>query len=460
VAQPQGGGTGGGGTGGGGGTTIDAGESDAGAPDAGESDAGVADAGTSSDAGAPVWVLDTGLTANELGVLVNELDPISVLVADRYITARNIPARNVVRLSFDAGTGTTMPSAVFAGLKQQADAIALDAGLQAWAITWTRPYRVDCMSIGTAFAVGFDAGFCTSMSPCSTTSTLPTYDDEGVRDGGRSPHRPFDSFGVRPTMMLPTGTDAGATLDLIARGVSADGTSPRGSGWFYRTTDTARSVRWPEFRKITLPQWTPDGGLDLTYVDTTDGGAQVLSNATDVLFYFQGLANVGSIATNTYRPGAVADHLTSFGGQVPTSGQMSVMSWIEAGATASYGTVVEPCNYTSKFPNTTVLLSHYYRGEPIIEAYWKSVSMPGEGLFVGEPLATPWKPSSTWDAATQTLTLTTTQLKPNLRYGIESAPTQTGPWTRMQTGLTTSRHGPNTLTVRPATAAFYRLIRE
>lgn len=405
-----------------------------------------------------MWLLDTGLTANELGVLVNELDPISVLVADRYVTARNIPARNVVRLSFDAGTGTTMPSAVFAGLKQQADAIALDAGLQAWAITWTRPYRVDCMSIGTAFAFGFDAGFCST--PCNTTTPLPTYDDEGGRDGGRSPHRPFDSFGVRPTMMLPTGTDAGATLDLIARGVAADGTAPRGSGWFYRTTDTARSVRWPEFRNITLPQWTPDGGLDLTYVDATDGGAQVLSNATDVLFYFQGLANVGSIATNMYRPGAVADHLTSFGGQVPTSGQMSVMRWLEAGATASYGTVVEPCNYTSKFPNTTVLLSHYYRGEPIIEAYWKSVSMPGEGLFVGEPLATPWKPSWTWDAATQTLTLTTTQLKPGLRYGIESAPSSTGPWTRVQTGLTTTRHGPNTLTVRPASAAFYRLIRE
>lgn len=447
------------GTGGGaGGTGGGLGGGDDGGTGGGGGGGGSADAGTGGDAGAPVWLLDTGLTANELGVLVNELDPQSVLVADRYVAARGIPARNVVRLFFDAGTATTLPSAVFAPLKAQADAVALDAGLQAWAITWTRPYRVDCMSIGTAFAVGFDAGFCST--PCRATAALPTFDDEGGRDGGRSAHRPFDSFGVRPTMMLATGADAGTAFDVIARGVAADGTNPRGSGWFFRTTDAARSVRWSEFRNVTLPQWTPDGGLDLTYVDAMDGGAQVLSQATDVLFYFQGLASVASIGTNTYRPGAVADHLTSYGGQVPTSGQMSVLRWLEAGATASYGTVVEPCNYTTKFPNTTVLLSHYYRGEPIIEAYWKSVSMPGEGLFVGEPLARPWTPSWTWDAATRTLTLTTTQFKPGLRYGVEAAPSSAGPWTRVQSGLATARHGPTTLTVQPATQAFYRLVRE
>jgi hypothetical protein len=27
----------------------------------------------------------------------------------------------------------------------------------------------------------------------------------------------------------------------------------------------------------------------------------------------------------------------------------------------------------------------------LIEAYWKSVQMPGQGLFVGEPLAAPYR---------------------------------------------------------------------
>ena len=413
--------------------------------------------GGTPDAGAPTWVLEPTLGAAELGVLVNVNDAKSVLIADRYVQARGIPARNVVHLAFDAGT--VLSAAAFAPLKQAADAVALDAGLQAWAITWTTPYRVDCMSIGTAFAAGFDAGFCST--PCTATTTLRTYDDEGQPDAGRSAHRPFDSFGVRPTMMLATGPDAGTALDLIARGVAADGTNPRGTGYFYRTADVNRSVRWSEFLYSTLPQWANDGGLDLTYVDvSSDGGVSALANTTGVLFYFQGLASVPNLTTLAYRPGAVADHLTSYGGQVPTSGQMSILRWIEAGATASYGTVVEPCNYTQKFPNTTVLLSHYYRGESIIEAYWKSVQMPGEGLFIGEPLARPWQPDTTWDGATRTATLHTTAMKPGFKYSVEAAPGPAGPWTRVLQGLTVSRHDRATVTVQPATAAFYRLVRE
>ena len=36
-------------------------------------------------------------------------------------------------------------------------------------------------------------------------------------------------------------------------------------------------------------------------------------------------------------------------------------------------------------------MKHYLNGETLIEAYWKSVKMPGQGLFVGEPLASPYK---------------------------------------------------------------------
>ena len=61
-----------------------------------------------------------------------------------------------------------------------------------------------------------------------------------------------------------------------------------------------------------------------------------------------------------------------------------------SGATASFGNVTEPCNIAQKFPNIKVLLRHYLQGDSILEAYWKSVAMPGQGLFVGEPLARPY----------------------------------------------------------------------
>jgi uncharacterized protein (TIGR03790 family) len=112
------------------------------------------------------------------------------------------------------------------------------------------------------------------------------------------------------------------------------------------------------------------------------------------MFYFTGAPRVAGIALEHFLPGAVADHLTSFGGMLTDSPQMSSLEWLEAGATGSYGTVVEPCNLPAKFPNVPVLLAHYLGGETLIEAYWKSVLMPGQGLFIGEPLAAPFaKPS-------------------------------------------------------------------
>jgi uncharacterized protein (TIGR03790 family) len=73
---------------------------------------------------------------------------------------------------------------------------------------------------------------------------------------------------------------------------------------------------------------------------------------------------------------------------------MSVLRWLEAGATASYGTVAEPCNFTTKFPQPALAIARYTRGETVLEAYWKSVAMPGQGVFVGEPLAAPFRAST------------------------------------------------------------------
>ena len=88
---------------------------------------------------------------------------------------------------------------------------------------------------------------------------------------------------------------------------------------------------------------------------------------------------------------ALADHLTSAGGDLLGKGQMSSLRWLEAGAIASYGTVSEPCNHWQKFPNPAVLLKHYLLGASAIEAYWKSVAWPVQGVFIGEPLASPYR---------------------------------------------------------------------
>jgi uncharacterized protein (TIGR03790 family) len=171
---------------------------------------------------------------------------------------------------------------------------------------------------------------------------------------------------------------------LIDRGVQSDGTLPRGTAYLVVSDDRARDVRATEYDNLGAAQRQK---INIEILHAPD-----VRDRADVMFYFIGAPTVREVASNRFLPGAVADHLTSFGGMLTTeSGQMSSLRWLDAGAPGSYGTVVEPCNFLGKFPNVTVLINHYLAGETLIEAYWKSVAMPGQGLFIGEPLAAPFR---------------------------------------------------------------------
>ena len=194
----------------------------------------------------------------------------------------------------------------------------------------------------------------------------------------RSPHTDFK---LRPTMAL-AGTDFQQVRALIDRGVASDDTHPDGTGYLVNTSDGARTVRAQTFN-ATVRALRP--AINLERVD-----ADYIENRPDVMFYFTGLVSVPKIATNRFRPGAVADHLTSTGGRLTDSRQMSALRWLEAGAAGSYGTVVEPCNIPAKFSHPSILIAAYVDGATLVEAYWKSVQMPGQGIFIGEPLARPY----------------------------------------------------------------------
>jgi hypothetical protein len=131
------------------------------------------------------------------------------------------------------------------------------------------------------------------------------------------------------------------------------------------------------------------------------------------------------------------------------------VAWLEAGVTASYGTVVEPCNYTQKFPDTRVVLPFYFRGGTVIEAYWKSVSWPGEGLFVGEPLARPWGSTVTFEGGM--LTIRTTALVPGKTYALGAAEDAAGPYTPVIEDITVPHLQITEIVLEDATAPFYEL---
>jgi len=360
-------------------------------------------------ADAPLVVLPRqALIAEQVAVVVNDLDPTSIRIGRYYAAKRGIPSEHVIHIRFAPGQ-TSLDPQQFDALYAEVEAKTPDA-VQAYALTWTIPYRVGCMSVTTAFAAGYDEAFC--ASGCKPTRPSPYFASDS--------EQPQTDFGWRPTMAL-AGADFSAVKALIDRGLAADDTRPSGTGYLVNTSDKARSVRATGFARAVEML---SNAVQLQRID-----ADAIEHKPDVLFYFTGLVQVPKIDTNHYLPGAVADHLTSTGGQLIGSRQMSSLRWLEAGATGSYGTVVEPCNLLPKFPDPTVMMAAYVSGATLIEAYWKSVRMPGQGIFIGEPLARPFG-GYTLHAQAGRWILTTHALRPG-EYELQAADDPLGPYQRV-----------------------------
>jgi len=380
----------------------------------------------------------TAILPHEVAVVMDENRPFSVEIGEYYALERGIPAANRVYVAIPPptqGAGEVIGTDEYLALKAEIDAaLANRPDIQALVLAWKFPYTVDgftsitsALGLGGAFVNAW--GDCDELTPPQPPSS-PFYDDSSTM--------PFTDHGIRPAMALATVEQSRDELHtLIARGLAADGGRPAGHGYLFRTSDSARSVRWSDMKP--LPErYAHQGGLSLSYEDNSDPqnprpGGDFLRDAADVLFYFtghhfEGQPAYSSIHTNGYLPGAIADHLTSAGGVLhPRGSQLKITQWIRAGATASYGTVMEPCAFTSKFPRVSILIDRYFAGGSVIDSYWRSVLAPSQGLFIGEPLARPWAPSVAFDSGG--LVITTTLQEPGQMYVLESAPAPTGPWT-------------------------------
>ncbi len=400
-----------------------------------------------------VQLLKTSITPDELAIVINDNDPISVKVASYYAKKRSIPTKNIIHVSIPNNSISISP--------EQFDPIInkvkklTPKNVQAYALTWIKPFRVGKMSITSAFAFGgYDDAYAnTSGGVCSLTKSSKYF--------GSNSLTPFDDFNIRLTMVL-AGVNEENIKALIDKGIKSDYTYPSATGYFIRTTDTRRSVRYYDFFNIATKRGNGNSvDLDFIYIDNSKNqSTNTLKNKNDILFYFTGLANVANIDTNSYLPGSVADHLTSYGGNLTATkgkGQMSAIRWLEAGATGSYGTVVEPCNYTAKFPMVSKLIPAYFSGSTLIEAYWKSVKSPGEGIFIGEPLAKPWG-GSILEYQNGDLIIKTTHLKVGKKYSIIGSNDINGTYKTVLDNISSDRYKLNQIIVPQTKYKFYKLI--
>jgi len=280
----------------------------------------------------------TPLEAKHIAVVINTADPLSEVIGSQYIQARQLRPQQVIRVNVPPGP--TLSAAEFLPIYRQVKR-QTPQEVQAYALAWAAPWRVDCVSITSAFAFGKVRSICPDT--CRTTPLSPYYADGQVR-------RPWSSLGIRPTMLL-AATTPGAARELIQRGVAADGTAPPGTAYLLSSSDQARNRRAESYAAL-LKTSAPGFRVKVMQGDALRG-------ARDVLLYMTGITAVPDLASNHFRPGAIGDHLTSFGGMLtgPSghsgdggNGQMSALRWLEAGATASYGTVWSPATTGANSP--------------------------------------------------------------------------------------------------------------
>jgi hypothetical protein len=202
--------------------------------------------------------------------------------------------------------------------------------------------------------------------------------------------------------MITAGSLAQAKR-LVDQGVQSDGTHPTQPVVLMKTSDPLRNVRYSHFDEAIFN--TRVAGYDLlrrTNSDTTLGYSNLLGLQT-------GLANL-SLSPNSFAPGAMADSMTSFGGVIfGPNGQTSLLAFIHAGASGSYGTVAEPGAIASKFPDPMAFF-YQARGFSLAECYYQSIRSPYLGLIVAEPLAAPYRRagSAAWVNPTTNAILTGT----------------------------------------------------
>ncbi|NOS99733.1 MAG: TIGR03790 family protein [Phycisphaerales bacterium] len=181
------------------------------------------------------------------------------------------------------------------------------------------------------------------------------------------------------------GNSVGEILTMIDRSVSADGTRPAGTFYYMHTNDEFRSGPRHTHFPAAIDALTAMGQF------AVEQNAILPAGAHDCLGIMTGAASPDVAGTDlTIRPGAFCDHLTSYAADFDRASQTKVSAWIANGASGSWGSVEEPCNYPQKFPRPMMHVC-YARGMSLGEAVFRSIEYaPFQMLLYGDPLTQPF----------------------------------------------------------------------
>ena len=359
-----------------------------------------------SIAGLCTQVLAGGSGLNVV-VIVNQNSPDSVELGNYYCEQRGVPPQNLLRVNWAGGSVNWTRAEFEATLRTPLNAMlaarALTNQIDYVLLSMDLPYRVsqDTGSSATsgynsttsALFYGFKPDGCTTC-PAGLPSCNLAPTTGNLYAGTEAIYRQTPPNGASSNnwmVMMLTSSNLPLAKVLVDRGVVSDSSFPTQAVYLAKTFDPIRTVRYLAFDDAIF-----DARVRGNYsILTTNISSTVGLNG---LLGFENGVQLHTVTPNAFVPGALADNLTSYSGSLfENSDHTDALDYIIAGATASYGTVVEPCAYPEKFASPR---NYFYqsRGFSAAECYYLSLTNPYQGILVGEPLAAPFAipPNGSW----------------------------------------------------------------
>lgn len=344
----------------------------------------------------------SGLGPHELLVLANRNSTNSMAIAESYAALRHIPGSNIAALDLPAEPAIEVSPEQFKQLIwDPAFKILRERGLEEQILAWA--YSVDFpIRITTDPALSIQGmTFLRNRVPPKDQIAKGLYASPlfAGPDGPRVigfPTQTLDALRTwqgknmpLPSMMLgfagPRGNTCDEIMASLRRGAQADGSRPDGTVYFVTNSDVRSRCREWEIAPAVRELREQGVSAVVTNVFPDD--------AANILGVMMGAADIGMSAHRRFLPGAMAEHLTSFGAAFDIGGQTKLTEWIRAGATSSAGTVIEPFALWPKFPHAR-FFSHLAAGCTTLESFYQSLRCPLQILLVGDPLSAPWAPVS------------------------------------------------------------------
>ncbi|MCI0334321.1 MAG: hypothetical protein L0228_13965 [Planctomycetes bacterium] len=362
-------------------------------------------------------------------LVVNSNSDSSKAIANHYIEWRKIPAQNVVYLNWRGGLratkGETFRSRILMPAITELEGRKLNAQIDYLIYSSDFPWRIDLQNLFTAEKLpgGLDttgsltgttylAPYVVSRNPaivmtnvnwyvpgpadanliaCQQLANVPSrgfrsvylWDDKGSRTVDTKTGQRY----LLSTMLGVTygrGNTVEEILSYLKRAVAADGKRPRGSIYFMANNNIRSKTRDACFGGVASE-------INKLGVRAVVERGTIPRGKPDVMGLMAGTRSFDwAKSGSTILPGAICEHLTSFGGDLePTAFQTPLSEFLRGGAAGSSGTVKEPGAVQAKFPLPSIQL-HYVRGSSLAEAFYQSVAGPYQLLIVGDPLCQPW----------------------------------------------------------------------